>query len=123
MPRPCTTARDRATTRVGAWIVGTTTVPPTAEWPDCDVTRHAVSRVKRNGSDQVSSAAAVALPRRTQRSDPAGVPAGAVQTVTTSPGAAVPLSALCACQALRAGPVTVGGKVGSTVTLPVAAGP
>src|SRR4051812_34255643 len=123
MARPLMTARARATTCAGTWMVGTTSVVPMADVPLGEVTRQAVSRLIRSGSDQVSSAAAVAVPRLTHRLEVAVAPAGAVQMVTTSPGTAVPVRACWACQALCRGPVTVGANTGWMATSPDTAGP
>src|SRR4051812_30934481 len=117
------TASARETTCAGAEMVGTTSVVPIAEVPDADVTRQAVSRVKRRRIVQVSSGPAVTVPRLTHRPDPYVVPAGAVQTVTRSPGTPVPVSVCRECQADRLGPVTVGGNTGWIATEPETAGP
>jgi hypothetical protein len=87
--------------------------------PDRDVTRHSMSRVKVNGNVHCRLDAALVLPACTQ----VDVPTGRTQTVTRSPGTAMPVTVWVVFQCTLAGPVAVGGKVARMVSVPVAADP
>src|SRR4051794_41879184 len=95
------------------------TVRATADDPDGDVTFQSTSEVNIRGNDQALVASVLVLPACTHAFVD---PAGRVQTVTRSPGTAVPDTVWVARQPDRWGPVAVGGKVGRIDTEPVTAG-